>query len=205
MTSLTLAPSSPASRVHSLARAAPVAAALAAVVFARWAAWRSDALDPIVVGALFGAGLLTIGVAAGWRPSRVGPRQAARFVALGLAGGLVLAATALVGPHPVWSAELAAGFPIGPWAAATILVASAEEIVLRGSLFDRLASTLGIGAVVVATSLAFALIHVPVYGWSAVPLDLGVGLVLGGLRLASGGIVAPAVAHTVADLAVLWL
>jgi hypothetical protein len=47
--------------------------------------------------------------------------------------------------------------------------------------------------------------HVPLYGWHVVPLDLGVGLWLAGLRLATGGIAAPAIAHTIADLATWWL
>ena len=61
-----------------------------------------------------------------------------------------------------------------------------------------------LGAVLV-TSVVFALMHVPLYGWHVVPLDLGVGLWLAGLRLATGGIAAPAVAHTIADLATWWL
>jgi membrane protease YdiL (CAAX protease family) len=55
------------------------------------------------------------------------------------------------------------------------------------------------------TSVAFALMHVPTYGVPAVPLDLGVGLVLGGLRVLSGGPGAPAVAHVAADLAAWFL
>ena len=55
------------------------------------------------------------------------------------------------------------------------------------------------------TSVLFALIHVPVYSPSVVPLDFGVGLLLGGLRLWFGGPVAPAAAHVLADLATWWL
>jgi hypothetical protein len=43
------------------------------------------------------------------------------------------------------------------------------------------------------------------YGWTAVPLDLAVGVWLGGLRLATGGVAAPATAHALADLAYWWL
>jgi hypothetical protein len=42
-------------------------------------------------------------------------------------------------------------------------------------------------------------VHVPLYGWRALPLDLGAGLWLGGLRVLSGGVAAPAVAHALAD------
>ena len=55
------------------------------------------------------------------------------------------------------------------------------------------------------TSVAFALMHVPVYGWHVVPLDLAVGVVLGGLRLATRSVAAPAAAHAVADLATWWI
>jgi hypothetical protein len=47
--------------------------------------------------------------------------------------------------------------------------------------------------------------HVPLYGWHVMPLDLAVGLVFGGLRLATHGVAAPAAAHAVADLATWWL
>jgi membrane protease YdiL (CAAX protease family) len=53
--------------------------------------------------------------------------------------------------------------------------------------------------------VVFALMHVPLYGWHVVPLDLAVGLALGGLRVATRGVAAPAVAHAVADLATWWL
>jgi hypothetical protein len=55
------------------------------------------------------------------------------------------------------------------------------------------------------TTAAFGLMHVPLYGWSVLPLDLAAGLWLGGLRVASGGATAPAVAHTIADLVAQWL
>lgn len=46
---------------------------------------------------------------------------------------------------------------------------------------------------------------VPLYGWHVVPFDFAVGLGLAGLRLTSRSLVAPAAAHTVADLASWWL
>jgi membrane protease YdiL (CAAX protease family) len=87
----------------------------------------------------------------------------------------------------------------------TVLVATAEELVLRGALFDKLNGGIGTLGAVLVTSVVFALMHVPLYGWHVVPLDLGVGLWLAGLRLATGGIAAPAIAHTIADLATWWL
>ena len=78
-----------------------------------------------------------------------------------------------------------------PWAAVTVLVATGEELLLRGALFDAVDEAGGTVALLV-TSVVFALLHVPLYGWHVVPLDLGVGLWLGGLRLATGGVAAPA-------------
>ena len=195
-----------ASRLAPLGRPVAIVSALGAIVLVRWAAWRSGSLDPIVLGALFGASLVAVAAAAGWRPARpASSLQVVGSVGLGLVGGLVLAATALLGPHPVWSSQLVGVFPLVPWAAATILVATAEEAVLRGALFGDLDRPYGPTLALVMTSALFALMHVPVYGPQALPLDLGVGMVLGGLRLVSGSVAAPAVAHALADLAVVWL
>jgi hypothetical protein len=38
-----------------------------------------------------------------------------------------------------------------------------------------------------------------------VPLDLAVGIVLGGLRIATRSVAAPAAAHATADIATWWL
>jgi membrane protease YdiL (CAAX protease family) len=61
----------------------------------------------------------------------------------------------------------------------------------------------GLAAAIAA--VAFAALHVPLSGWVAVPLDLAVGVWLGGLRLRSGGAGAPALTHTLADVASWWL
>ena len=76
---------------------------------------------------------------------------------------------------------------------------------LRGVLFDRLERVAGLAAAIALTTLAFALMHVPLYGWHVVPLDLAVGLVLAGLRIWTRGLAAPVAAHAVADLATWWL
>jgi membrane protease YdiL (CAAX protease family) len=85
------------------------------------------------------------------------------------------------------------------------VVAGAEEAFLRGTLHRRVEEVAGPGAAVAAGALAFAALHVPLYGWGAAPLDLAVGCWLGWLRLVTGGWAAPALAHTVADLAAWWL
>ena len=54
-------------------------------------------------------------------------------------------------------------------------------------------------AVVVGAG-CFALLHVPLYGWHVPPMGPGRGVVLGGLRQASGTAAAPAVSHVGAEL-----
>jgi membrane protease YdiL (CAAX protease family) len=63
----------------------------------------------------------------------------------------------------------------------------------------------GVAPAVTVTAACFAMLHAPLYGWPAVPLDFGVGVWLGGLRLSAGRVTAPALAHTVADWASWWL
>ena len=92
-----------------------------------------------------------------------------------------------------------------PWAVAVVAVASAEEALLRGSLYRAVDQRAGAVAAIALTSVAFALLHVPLYGWAVVPLDLAVGVWLGVLRAVTGSAVAPAVAHSLADLAGWWL
>jgi membrane protease YdiL (CAAX protease family) len=86
-----------------------------------------------------------------------------------------------------------------------VLISIAEEALLRGALMDAVIPWGGELAAVTVAAIAFALLHVPMYGWTAVPLDLAVGVWLGGLRLATGGVAAPATAHALADLAYWWL
>ena len=91
-----------------------------------------------------------------------------------------------------------------PGSCVTAVVVTGEEALVRGALFGALERGPGPVAAVAITSLAFALMHVPLYGWQVVPLDLGVGVVLGGLRLMTGGVAAPTFAHGLADLSTWW-
>jgi len=182
-------------------RAAITVTGLGAVVVVRWAATVGMLADPVVVGLAFGTALLVVAFAGGLRIERT----TVAAVALGAAGGGVLVAVAVVSRlGSTWpSTPMPVAF--APWAVATIVVACAEEALLRGVLFDAVGERAGTFAAIVVTSALFALIHVPLYGWHVVPLDFGVGLWLAGLRLLSGGIAAPAFAHAIADLATWWL
>ena len=191
--------------VPPLVRAALITLLLSGAIGARWAATSAALADGITVGAAF-AGVLLVGVAlAGWRPRTLPGRRFAVDGAIGLGGGATLVGLALAirWPGPWIPFDPAGSFV--PWAAVTVLVATAEELLLRGALFDALDRAAGSAAALLVTSVLFAVLHVPLYGWHVVPLDLGVGIFLGGLRLLTGGTVAPAVAHVVADLAAWWI
>ena len=152
---------------------------------------------------VFSGALLALSVGAGWRLTA--DRRWPRAVVVGIAGAeLLVAAWATAAPH----IPLAAAQHLGPllvWTPLVALVAVAEEIALRGALFGALLEAAGAPMAVAMTSIVFALMHVPLYGWGAVPRDLAVGVLLGGLRLLSGGVTAPAIAHVLADLAGGWL
>ena len=199
--------------------AVAITVSLAAIIGARWllaTLW----IDVLLVGAAFGLALTALWVVAerpdldsGTTLARLRSDRAIRRSSIaamaGLAFGLALVGVAVVGaamrgdppapnlgPHSV---------DFLPWAIITVVVGTAEEGILRGVLFDRLRASWGVLAAVTVTTTAFAVMHVPAYGWHVVPLDLAVGLGLAGLRLATRTIVAPAAAHVVANIATWWL
>lgn len=182
-------------------RAVALLGSLTVAVAARAAAPTGSPSEALLVGTSFGLALLGLAIAGGWRAGPV-RRQA---VAAGLAGGAVLVAMAGLLAPPVGLPLLRSAAPFLPWVAVTALVVMAEEAVFRGALFDALERSGGAVMAVAVTSLAFALMHVPLYGWQVLPLDLGVGLWFAGLRLAGGGVAAPAIAHLLADVATWWL
>jgi membrane protease YdiL (CAAX protease family) len=189
-----------------------IALGLGAIVGARLVGVRAG-LDPLLVGAAFGGAVAALtltgseAVARGTRGSLSAPSLGS--ILAGVAVGLALVAVAVIGPA-MGGALTAPGLgrpaaPFVPWALVTLLVAAAEEGVLRGMLLDRIERVAGLVPAIALTTLAFALMHVPLYGWHVVPLDLAVGLVLAGLRISTRGLAAPIAAHAVADLATWWL
>jgi membrane protease YdiL (CAAX protease family) len=148
-------------------------------------------------GLTFAAILAALAVA-----GRAQPQLSLRIVAIGVGVASLLVVPAAV--HGGVRGSLRAGaFP--SWAVLTALVAGAEEAFLRGALFDAVQRRHSADAAVVVAAIAFAALHVPLYGWQAVPLDFAVGLVLGATRLVAGSWTAPAIAHVGADLAGWWL
>jgi membrane protease YdiL (CAAX protease family) len=155
--------------------------------------------DSPPAGLAFAGCLLALAAVAGVR-LRLGPRS----VLIGICGAAVLCVPvglALLAGAP--SHRPAAAFL--PWALVVTVVAAAEEAFLRGAMFDAVTRWRGPAAAVVVGAACFALLHVPLYGWHVVPLDLAVGGWLGALRHYTGSPTAPLVAHVAADLAGWWL
>jgi membrane protease YdiL (CAAX protease family) len=186
-----------AQSVMATAQLAALIAAFAGAVAVR-AALAGPAGARSVPGSLvFAAVLAALAAVCGVRPT-----WSARSAAIGLAVAVVLVLPALA--HVGVRASLPVSrFPA--WALLTVFVAGAEEAFLRGALFDEVQRRTNADIAVVVTAVAFALLHVPLYGWHVLPLDLAVGAVLGATRLLAGTWTAPAIAHIGADLAGWWL
>jgi membrane protease YdiL (CAAX protease family) len=172
-------------------RAAALLAGLALAVGLRVLVGGDDVARSVPAGLVFAGCLLVLSLAA-----RTRVRVTWRALGLGLLGVVVVCL-------PVGLAQAVAVKPLHdatgflPWALAVVVVGGVEEVFLRGTLFDAVPRP---RVAVAVSALAFALLHVPMYGWGAVPLDLAVGVVLGGLRLEAGTAAAPVVTHVGADL-----
>jgi membrane protease YdiL (CAAX protease family) len=87
-------------------------------------------------------------------------------------------------------------------AIAGTVAAVAEEIFFRRFLYGWL-SRWGVPIALVGSAAAFAAVHIPLYGLSALPIDFGAGLLLGWQRWATGSWTAPAVTHVIANFLTL--
>jgi membrane protease YdiL (CAAX protease family) len=174
-------------------------AAFAAAVGLRVAIAGADVAASAPAGLGFAAALAALTAAAG-APTRLSWRAAG----VGLAGAALLCLPALLMRLTADQTHRPGG-AFWTWAAVVAVVATAEEAFLRGALFDAVDSWCGPVTAIAVTSACFAVLHVPLYGWHAVPLDAAAGLWLGALRRISGSWTAPAIAHTAADLAAWWL
>jgi membrane protease YdiL (CAAX protease family) len=136
--------------------------------------------------------------------AHVPPGRVTRGVFAGLVGAAVLCIPAAI-RHVALGGIVAPTDGYTRWAVFVVIVAVAEEALLRGSLFRAVEQRGGTALAIAVTSVAFGLLHAPVYGWGVVPLDIAVGVWLGTLRAVTGTVAAPAVAHAVADLVGWWL
>jgi membrane protease YdiL (CAAX protease family) len=114
---------------------------------------------------------------------------------------VVLLGTAPFALFAAWSRPLPAK---GGWivAVTACVAAVAEEVFFRRLVYGWLVRW-GAVAAVTGSALLFALVHLPVYGWGVLPIDLGAGLIFGWQRWASGSWTAPAVSHAAANLLAL--
>lgn len=185
-----------AARSRALLRAGGITVASATALALRLASSGPDGAGSLGGGFVFAAALAAVCACFGTRMPA--PRQ--RDVALGLAGAGLLCLPPLL----IRLGRTGAVLPtdqFARWAPAVIAVAVLEEMVLRGCLFDTLAAWRGQRIALVVSTGVFAVLHGPLYGWGAMPLDLAAGILLGLLRIESGGWVAPAITHVLADLA----
>jgi membrane protease YdiL (CAAX protease family) len=179
----------------------PLIAGIGAAVGLRLVIGGPERATSMPAGCAFALALFLLASGAGWRPGRPGLRAAL----LGTAGGAAVVALWMTA-HPGIAIDLAPlNAAIALWTPIVAVIAIAEEVALRGALFNALRGWRGDGLALVVTTALFGLMHVPLYGVGALPVDLAVGLLLGGLRIVSGGVLAPAIAHVVADLAGGWL
>jgi membrane protease YdiL (CAAX protease family) len=158
-------------------------------------ALRPVSAPAVVIAVMVGASALLVPLPADDSP-RV-PWGAAMALLAGTSAFVVAAwlAPPLAGPLGGlrWTPATGAG------AAAAVAAAVVEEAFFRRLVYGLL-RPLGVFAAVGGSALLFALVHLPLYGWATLPLNLAAGLVLGWQRRASGGWAIPAVTHGAANL-----
>jgi membrane protease YdiL (CAAX protease family) len=161
----------------------------------------------LVLGAAFGGALLLAAISVATVRHSLRGLPAPRSLFLGAALGATLLipgawmrAHGVVGPGGVLPHDYALA-----WVPLVALISAGEETFLRGWLQPLARQAWGPGPGIVVVGAIFAAVHVPIYGWMAIPLDLGVGILVGCLREYSGSVAACAVTHFVADLGHWWL
>jgi membrane protease YdiL (CAAX protease family) len=91
------------------------------------------------------------------------------------------------------------------WAPLVALIAAGEEVALRAWMQPLARRAWGPTAAIVFAAAVFAAIHAPIYGWVALPLDFGVGILIGCLREYTESVAACAMAHFIVDIGHWWL
>jgi membrane protease YdiL (CAAX protease family) len=104
----------------------------------------------------------------------------------------VLSAWRLLAPPFTWSST-------NRGVLISLLAAVAEEGLFRGLLFSRL-QPYGKNRAVLGSAIAFALVHLPFYGVSALPIDFGAGVLFSWQRSDSGSWSVPAITHAIANM-----
>ena len=145
--------------------------------------------------ALFAASYLTIGLASIAVPLERGrPHLPTSLALLWGLGAVAVAANVSSSPVPLpWSA---AALPL------SLLAAVAEEALFRRVGYGRL-ERFGAAVAIAGSAVLFGLVHVPAYGITALPVDVGAGLLFGWQRWASGTWTVPATTHAFANALVV--
>ena len=88
-----------------------------------------------------------------------------------------------------------------------LLNALVEEVLFRGAVLHHLGDLLGGWTAALVQALAFGMLHLNgyPYGPAGVALAAVYGLMLGAMRLRSGGLLAPWIAHVLTDLVIFVL
>jgi membrane protease YdiL (CAAX protease family) len=108
-------------------------------------------------------------------------------------GVLLFAAGTQTGP--------AVGSALSGFGVLSIAVAAiAEEALFRGALWSWISERRGPLMAAALTTVAFALIHIPTYGWAVLWIDLGAGAVFAWQRSVTGTWMVPAATHLFANL-----
>ena len=160
-------------------------------------------VDPVALLVVLFVLLLVAGAA--WRlPATAGPARAMATSDRRRAAGAPAVAGAGRRDRGVPVGRLlSGGIPPVEWAlravALATLAAVAEEAFYRRLAYG-VASTAGPVVAIGASAFVFALVHVTIWGWGVLPLDLAAGLLLGWQRWASGGWSVPAATHVAANL-----
>jgi membrane protease YdiL (CAAX protease family) len=204
--SLTASASAPEDRGLSTLQLLLGTAAILALSLARATALRWGAID-IAPAAAFASLLLlgSLGLPSVRQRLRGLPEN--RSLVLGAALGAALLIPGLwmllhgvVGPDAYLSSTFAVA-----WAPLVALIAIGEEVALRAWMQPLARQAWGPTAAIVFAAAVFAAIHAPIYGWVALPLDLGVGILIGCLREYTRSVAACALAHFIVDIGHWWL
>jgi membrane protease YdiL (CAAX protease family) len=117
----------------------------------------------------------------------------------------LLAFRALMPPHEFLGDQLITEIPAWLLALAGVLFATAnaavEEMLFRGAILHHLGHAFGVWPAVALQAVAFGLLHLHGYPYGPIGVALATvyGLLLGAVRLRSHGLLAPWLAHVVAD------
>lgn len=172
----------------------------------------TDAWTP---NAMLAPAAICVGVAALLLRPFAGPGALAVMVGIGLLGALT--PVPIGPPTPRGRVAAAAAMGVGAFALARVLhggahaemsasallppavAAVAEEAFFRRLVYGWLSRT-GSALAVAGSAALFALVHVPGYGWGALPVDVAAGLIFGWQRWATGGWAASCLTHVAANV-----